>query len=43
MTKYWYPKDYDSVSVSGALLRGHIIAVAMKEENYKMEILFPVR
>lgn len=35
MTKYWYPKDYDSVSVSGALLRGHIIAVPMKEENYK--------
>ncbi len=35
MAKYWYPKDYDSASVSGAMLRSHIIAVPMKEENYK--------
>jgi YD repeat-containing protein len=35
LTKYWYPKDYDSVSISGALLRSHIIAVPVKEESYR--------
>jgi YD repeat-containing protein len=33
-TKYWYPADYGS-AISGVLLTKNIIAVPIKEENYR--------
>lgn len=34
VTKYWYPKDYNSTTISGSLLNAHIISVPIKEERY---------
>lgn len=34
VTKYWYPKDYNS-AISGSLLSSHIIGVPLKEESYR--------